>query len=115
VTANPWRRRLPRAKAASADTEGRIANTVASRGSRLVVSANAASLTNVVQGASEFDLYAWGFDVFFNQGPWVAEAEFDLFRENGDNATPDLDGEGWDKTRKTMRYDQHKSKTQQSY
>ncbi len=39
MTANPWRRRLPSATAASGLTEGRIASTVASRGSRLAVSA----------------------------------------------------------------------------
>jgi Ca-activated chloride channel family protein len=26
-----------------------------------------------------------------------------------------LDGDEWDRTRKTMRYDQHKSKVQQAY
>jgi Ca-activated chloride channel family protein len=44
----------------------------------------------------------------------TVEALTELERKNR-AAAGSLDGESWDKTRKAMRYDQHKSKVQQSY
>ena len=64
-------------------------------GRRLVLAANFAALPNVDQAASEFDLHAWGVDILFNQGPYVVQAEYDWFMENGSDGTPDLVGDGW--------------------
>ncbi len=65
------------------------------QGRRLVVGANFATLSNVIQGASEFDVHAWGVDVLFNSGPFVVQAEYDWFIENGLGGNLDLRGDGW--------------------
>lgn len=65
------------------------------KGQRLVLAANFATLPEVVQGASQFDVHAWGVDLFYNTGPWVFQAEYDWFTEQGSAGTPDLTGDGW--------------------
>jgi hypothetical protein len=65
------------------------------QGHRLVLAANFASLPEVVQGVSEFDLHAWGVDLFYNTGPYVFQAEYDWFREDGRSGTSDLQADGW--------------------
>jgi len=47
--------------------------------------------------------------------PPASVEALDKLERQSREAANNLDGEGWDKTRKSMRYDQHKSKTQQSY
>ncbi len=65
------------------------------RGQRLALAVNFATLPKVHQGPSDFNLYAWGTDLFFNSGPWVVQAEYDWFTENGFAGTPDLIAHGW--------------------
>lgn len=65
------------------------------KGERLVLAANVATLPHVVQGASEFNLTAWGVDAFFNKGRYVLQAEYDWFTEDGSDGTPDFVGDGW--------------------
>ena len=64
-------------------------------GQMLSVGANAAHLGDAIDGANEFDITAWGTDVFFCSGPYTAQAEFDWFTEAGGGATGDITGDGW--------------------
>ncbi len=47
--------------------------------------------------------------------PPVAVKELQDLEKKQNDAASNLDNQAWDKTRKSMRYDQHKSKMQQSY
>ncbi len=44
---------------------------------------------------SEFNLSAWGVDMFFNSGRWVFEGEYDRFKENVTGAGPNIHVNGW--------------------
>jgi phosphate-selective porin O/P len=65
------------------------------QGNRLVLGAQFASLPNVRQGASEFDVSAWSVDLLYNSGPWVFEADYSWFAEEMEVGASDLKGEGW--------------------
>ncbi len=66
------------------------------QGKRLTVSGNAAYLSKAQIGDQEFTLYAFGFDVFFNMGKFVFEAEYnEYFEDFTDNGAETLDGKGW--------------------
>jgi Ca-activated chloride channel family protein len=47
--------------------------------------------------------------------PQASISTLDKLEEKSREAAANLEGESWDKTRKTMRRDQHKSKVQQAY
>lgn len=64
-------------------------------GQRLIIGLNSACLGSARDGANEFDLYAYGTDVFFNKGPVTLQAEYDQFVENMLLGNPDVDGDGW--------------------
>jgi hypothetical protein len=65
------------------------------QGRRLSLGAHAARLRDAREGANEFNLSAWGLDLFFNRGPLTLEAEYGRFREDMLGATPALLGDGW--------------------
>ena len=66
------------------------------QGHRLTIGTNAAFLPKAQINATEFDIFAWGADVFFNTGPFSAEAEYDLFNQSMKTATiADINGMGW--------------------
>jgi phosphate-selective porin len=66
------------------------------QGQRLSIAANGAYLSKARIGDSEFDLFAWGVDLFFNNGPVTLEAEYDSYKEDVKNGgTPDIVGNGW--------------------
>jgi hypothetical protein len=58
------------------------------QGRRLAIGLNGAQLgdaeNRVNNALQEFDLYAWGTDLFFNWGPWTLQGEYDWFRLTGD-------------------------------
>src|SRR5262245_52207789 len=62
------------------------------QGKRLAIGLNGAQLSDAEQRVSvnnvnvlqEFDIYAWGTDLFFNWGPYTLQAEYDWFRLTGD-------------------------------
>ncbi|NUQ66034.1 MAG: hypothetical protein HUU20_26535, partial [Pirellulales bacterium] len=64
-------------------------------GERLAIGANSAYLGDALSGLTEFDLYAWGADLFYNYGRFTFEAEYDWFTENMITANPDVQGDGW--------------------
>ena len=65
-------------------------------GQRLSFGVNGAYLSKARIGDSEFDLFAWGADLFFNSGPVTFEVEYDSYKENIKNgSTPDIVGSGW--------------------
>jgi hypothetical protein len=65
------------------------------KGSRLDIGANAAYLSNCTDGVNEFDLHAWGVDLFYNSGPWVFTAEYDHGLEDMSGGATDLDIDGF--------------------
>ena len=66
------------------------------KGQRLSLGANLAYLSKARIGDIEFDLLAWGMDLFFNTGPITIEAEYDNYKEGNKNASSgDLVGGGW--------------------
>jgi phosphate-selective porin len=65
------------------------------QGRRLALGVNAAVLPNAREGDNRFDLYTWGGDLFFNNGPATVEAEFERFGESNDVGNPSLKGDGW--------------------
>ena len=66
------------------------------KGQRLSLGANLAYLSKASIGDYEFDLLAWGVDLFFNTGPVTVEAEYDNYKENNKNGgSEDLVGGGW--------------------
>jgi len=67
-------------------------------GQRLSVGGNAAYLTeaeNPLISPTKYTIYAVGGDVFFNTGPFTAQAEYDFYKEDTDNDSTDIDGAGW--------------------
>jgi hypothetical protein len=68
------------------------------KGQRLDIGVNFAHLGGVtdtaVSATDDFDLTAWGIDLFANSGPWTFQAEFDQIIENI-AAAPDVTAEGW--------------------
>ncbi len=71
-------------------------STYLGKGERLSLGVNGAYLTKVSSGNNEFDLYAWGGDLFFNTGPVTFEAEYNRYAEDVTNgASPSLKGDGW--------------------
>ncbi len=68
------------------------------QGQRLAVGTNFAYLGSArdgAVGAEEFDLYAWGVDLFFNLGAFTLEAEYDQFKQNMSGGSPNIKGDGW--------------------
>ena len=62
----------------------------------MTISANGAYLSKAEIGSSEFHLYAYGVDLFFNNGPLVIEAEYDAYLEDITNNTGrNIDGSGY--------------------
>jgi phosphate-selective porin len=68
------------------------------KGQRLEIGVNAAHLGHVtdiaVSATDDFDLTAWGIDLFANSGPWTFQTEFDQIFENIAGAA-DIIAEGW--------------------
>jgi phosphate-selective porin len=62
-------------------------------GQRLAVAANAGQLSEAFIDDDVFDITVWGGDVFYNRGPWVAQAEYDWIVFNGPD--DDFVGDGW--------------------
>ena len=63
------------------------------KGQRLSIGANGGWLGNAKIGTTQdFDIFAWGVDLFFNQGPWTFQAEYDWFRLTGN---VDQSNHGW--------------------
>ncbi len=67
------------------------------QGQRLVIAGNFAALPNIIEpfAARTFDMYAWGTDVLFNTGPFIFQAEYDWFTQDGTDGTVDVVGDGW--------------------
>ena len=69
------------------------------KGRRLSLAVNGASMMRAYVGPDRFDLSAWGADLFFNQGPFVLESEYDEWREDVKGVAPggkvDTHGTGW--------------------
>jgi hypothetical protein len=65
------------------------------QGRRLSIGANAAYLSKARINEAQFDLYAWGADLFFNYGPLSLQAEYDRYTEDLPQGTPDINGDGW--------------------
>jgi len=63
------------------------------QGRRLSIGANSGYQPNARAG-DEFDIMAWGADVFFNDRALTLEAEYDSFVQNR-TANADIDGKGW--------------------
>lgn len=69
-------------------------------GSRLAFAANfafvgEATFNTTIVPRNTINVHAWGVDVFFNSGPWVAQAEYDAFREDSIVGLKDESGDGW--------------------
>jgi phosphate-selective porin len=64
-------------------------------GMRLALAVNAAQLNEVFDGANQYDLSAWGTDIFFNWGPFVFQAEYDEFTKDRLVGNPSSTGDGW--------------------
>ncbi|MCK5343215.1 MAG: hypothetical protein KAR20_07415, partial [Candidatus Heimdallarchaeota archaeon] len=68
------------------------------QGQRLSIGGNAAYLTEAEDpriSPEAFSIYAVGFDVFFNMGPFTAQAEYDMYTQDTDADTSDIDGSGF--------------------
>jgi phosphate-selective porin len=63
------------------------------QGRRLAIGASSGYQPNARAG-DEFDIVAWGADVFFNDGALTLEAEYDAFVQNR-AVNPDINGKGW--------------------
>jgi hypothetical protein len=68
------------------------------KGQRLDIGVNAAHLGGVtdlaVSATDDFDLTAWGIDLFANSGPWTFQTEYDQIIENIAGAA-DIFADGW--------------------
>ncbi len=64
------------------------------KGQRLEIGANAAQLSEVIDGAALFDLAAWGVDLFANSGHYTFQTEYDQIIENIAGAA-DIVADGW--------------------
>ena len=66
------------------------------QGRRLAIGLNGEWLPDAKQNAGailqEFDVYAWGTDLFFNWGPYTLQGEYDWFRLTGN---VDRSNRGW--------------------
>jgi phosphate-selective porin len=68
------------------------------KGQRLSVGGNAAYLTEAEDlriSDKTFSIYAVGGDVFFNTGPFTAQAEYDMYKQDTEADSTDIDGAGW--------------------
>lgn len=67
------------------------------KGQRLSLGVNGAYLSKLVIGDDEFNLYAWGADLFFNRGPATLAAEYATYKEDAKSGADSLkvDGGGW--------------------
>jgi hypothetical protein len=87
----PDRHRPPGSAGGYADYRPRIG-----QGRRLAIGLNGSRLggaENLVGTVlQEFDIYAWGTDLFFNWGPYTLQGEYDWFRLTGD---VDRSNKGW--------------------
>jgi hypothetical protein len=63
------------------------------KGERLQLGVNAASLNDAFDNGLSSDVVAWGADVFYNIGPWVAMGELDWFEQDFLGAA-NVQGEG---------------------
>ncbi len=67
-------------------------------GKRLSIGANAAYLTEAEDpriSPEAFSIYALGVDLFFNMGAFTAQAEYDMYTQDTDADSSDIDGSGW--------------------
>jgi hypothetical protein len=64
------------------------------KGKRLSIGANSAYLRKARDTVNEFNLLGWGTDVFFSNGPFSAEAEYDQLRKKLFR-NPDIQMDGW--------------------
>jgi len=64
------------------------------KGKRLSIGANSAYLRKARDTVNEFNLLGWGTDVFFSNGPFSAEAEYDQLRKKL-IGNPDTQMDGW--------------------
>jgi hypothetical protein len=64
-------------------------------GQRLAIGANFVNLNEATRdgGATYFDAYAWGVDIFYNYRRFVFQAEYDWFKLDG--PPTDVRGDGW--------------------
>jgi len=65
------------------------------RGKKLSVGANSVYLSKARDHSNEFNVFAWGTDVFFSAGPFTLEAEYDCLRKHFLNANPNIRTDGW--------------------
>jgi len=83
---------------AKADGYGDYWGSYIGQGQRLSVGGNAAYLTeaeNLLISPTKFTIYAVGGDVFFNTGPFTAQAEYDMYKQDTDSDSTDIEGSGW--------------------
>ena len=64
-------------------------------GQRLEIGANSAYLGGAGGGPDEFNLIAWGADLFFNTGPFSLQSEYDRFKRSGNSRSPNVLTSGW--------------------
>jgi phosphate-selective porin OprO and OprP len=64
-------------------------------GRRLAIGLNSAYLGSARDDLNQFDLLAYGADLFFNTGPFTFEAEYDRYQFDSKGASPDREGDGW--------------------
>jgi len=67
-------------------------------GKRLSIGANAAYLTEAEDpriSPEAFSIYALGVDLFFNMGAFTAQAEYDMYTQDTDADSSDIDGSGF--------------------
>ncbi len=57
-------------------------------GRRLNIGVNYERLGNIISGGKQFDLSAWGLDIFGNYKPFTMQAEYGRFKK-------DIEGDGW--------------------
>ena len=64
-------------------------------GQRLEIGANSAYLGGASDGPDEFNLVAWGTDLFFNKGGFSLQSEYDRFKRGGNSGRPSAVTNGW--------------------
>jgi phosphate-selective porin len=66
------------------------------KGHRLALGINGAVLNEAIEDDENSDVFAWGVDVFYNYGRWVAQAEYDwLAQDFFGEVDDDVQPEGW--------------------
>ncbi|MFA9409587.1 MAG: porin [Candidatus Dadabacteria bacterium] len=83
---------------AKADGYGDYWGSYIGQGQRLSVGGNAAYLTeaeNLLISPTKYTIYAVGGDVFFNTGPITVQAEYDMYKQDTDSDSTDIEGSGW--------------------